>query len=360
VWRTLLVAAALGLAFRPLPPSLIERFFSEAWYPTIQPPVTSLSSLVPFALFDALLVAAVVVLIMGVARAGRTLRGWGRLVGNLLVAAAGGYLVFLISWGLNYQRQPIVVRLDWDAGRVTPAAVVVLAERAVQALNRLDGSLGERRREPASASLLQVELAPAFAAAQRTLGSTRLALPGRPKSTLLVPFFRWAGVDGMINPFGLEVLINSEALPVEQPFIVAHEWGHLAGWAREDEASYVGWLTCLRGGADARYSGWLAIYLHVRRELDAARRASLDGQLEAGPRKDLADIAARLARAQPLVQAVSWRTYDRYLRANRVDQGVMSYSEVVRLIVGTAADDDGRPRLRREAATAPRPGPREG
>ena len=43
------------------------------------------------------------------------------------------------------------------------------------------------------------------------------------------PFFRWATVDGMVNPFGLEVLINPDVLPIERPYVVAHEWGHIAG-----------------------------------------------------------------------------------------------------------------------------------
>ena len=53
----------------------------------------------------------------------------------------------------------------------------------------------------------------------------------------------------MINPFGLEVLVNPDLLPFERPFVAAHEWAHLAGYADESEASFVGWLTCMRADA---------------------------------------------------------------------------------------------------------------
>jgi hypothetical protein len=43
-----------------------------------------------------------------------------------------------------------------------------------------------------------------------------------------------------------------------------------------------------------------------------------------------------LTRAQPLVHAVSWRVYDQYLRANRVDEGLASYDAVTRLVLGSA------------------------
>ena len=47
-----------------------------------------------------------------------------------------------------------------------------------------------------------------------------------------------------------------------------------------------------------------------------------------------------------MVQQASWRTYDQFLKANRVDAGVKNYDEVVTLILGIAADADGHPRRR--------------
>ena len=113
---------------------------------------------------------------------------------------------------------------------------------------------------------------------------------------MLSPFFRWATVDGMVNPLGLEVIVNPEVLPVEQPFVIAHEWGHLAGWARESEASYVGWLTCRAGDHAARYSGWLSLYWHLRRELPRDGLRAVDalagGRAAAGPGGDCRAAAA--------------------------------------------------------------------
>jgi len=47
-------------------------------------------------------------------------------------------------------------------------------------------------------------------------------------------------------------------------------------------------------------------------------------------------IAARTARnVSPLVSTAGWRVYDRYLKANRIEEGTASYATVVRLILGT-------------------------
>jgi hypothetical protein len=139
----------------------------------------------------------------------------------------------------------------------------------------------------------------------------------------------------MINPYGLEVLVNPDLVPIERPFVVAHEWGHLAGWARESEASLVGWTTCMEGDETAQYSGWLSLFLHLRGDVTSESLARIDRALATGPHADLAAISARLAAGQPAIQRASWGAYDQFLKANRVAEGVRSYDEVVTLVIGT-------------------------
>ena len=131
------------------------------------------------------------------------------------------------------------------------------------------------------------------------LGSERLAVPGVPKRSLLERYFRVAAIDGMTDPFFLEIIVNPDTLPFERPFVLMHEWAHLAGYADESEANFVAWLACAQGDAMARYSGWLAIFEHVVASLPRTDRMTLTSQLAAGPRRDLQAAAARYARASP-------------------------------------------------------------
>jgi len=125
-------------------------------------------------------------------------------------------------------------------------------------------------------------------------------------------------------------------LPVEEPFVIAHEWSHLAGFTDEGEANFVGWLTCLRASDAAKYSGWLFLYSQAVSALPAAERAAVDERLRPGPRRDLEQIAERVRRElQPRISAAGWRVYDRYLKVNRVEAGTASYAYVVRLVLGS-------------------------
>ena len=238
-------------------------------------------------------------------------------------------------WGFNYRREPLAAKLGHEAHRVTAQA---LRELGVETADRLNALY------PAAAPVgwpeldaLPARLGPAFEVVQRQLGGGRTAVAVAPKATLLAPYFRWAGIDGMVSPFTLEILVNDAVLPFERPYIVAHEWAHLAGYAAESEASFVGWLTCLAGDDASRYSAWLYLLPRVVRHLDEQSRAQVWGRLAAGPTADLRAVALRLRAAVPLVQRNANRVYDRYLRANRVESGIASYGEVVDLVLGTTS-----------------------
>ncbi len=169
----------------------------------------------------------------------------------------------------------------------------------------------------------------------------------RPKVTLFDLYFRRAGVEGMTDPYFLETLVQRDLLPFERSFVIAHEWSHLAGFADESEANFVGWLTCLRGSVANQYSGWLFLYNELSRVVRARDRGPLAAALAPGPRADLIAIADRYRRqVNPHVSAAGWRVYDRYLKANRVAAGTASYDQVVRLVLGVRFGPDWTPRLR--------------
>jgi hypothetical protein len=328
--RIAIIAFATTAALAPLPHNLVEAWYSNRLYPSIQTAVTPLTNRVPFALLDVafLIVLGIVLLrfVRGIRR-----RGFGRtVVGGFLPFAtlvSIVYLVFLAMWGLNYRRVPIEQKLTFDDGRVTRDAVRKLGEQAVGMLNT---SYDAAHAAVPDAARLES----AFASAQEWLGARRLAATGVPKWSLLGFYFRYAAIDGMTDPFFLEVTINPDTLPFERPFVVAHEWGHLAGYADEAEANLIAWLTCVRGDAMARYSAWFAVYENVLVALPRPERAALTAKLAPGPRADAADSAARYARSSPVVRSAARDVYDSYLRANRVEEGIASYTGVVRLIIG--------------------------
>lgn len=335
MWRLALVALALAAAVAPLPRSLVEEQYSMRAYPIIQRAVTAASNATALAWFDGLLLAGAIVILLLLVRRGRIL--------NLLAFAACVWLLFLATWGLNYRRVPLREKLAYDEQRLSDENVGRMARTAVDQMNRLHAPA--HAAKPMTVDEVAVALAPAMERAARELRAEP-PVPGRPKHTALAPYFRSAGIDGMTDPFFLETLLASNLLEIEHPAALAHEWGHLAGFADESEASFFGWLTCLRGDARSQYSGWVALYPHLLAALPETARKAVHARLGPGPREDFRRIAARLEEADPRVRGVANTTYDRFLRANRVEHGIESYDEVVKIVVGAALGPNFTPVLR--------------
>jgi Protein of unknown function (DUF3810) len=344
LFRVAIVLAAVAAAAVPLPARLVEAWYSRGLYPSIQATVTPISNRVEFALLDIAVCILLFVLMVAFVRRTRSAgiaRALVRSLISLMILAATLYLAFLLLWGFNYRRVPLEAKLEFDEARATRTAARTLGELAVRNVN----ATYDLAHAPVADG---PSLEAAFQSAQQLLGALPPAVPGVPKRSLLGFYFRTAAIDGMTNPFFLEVIVNPDALPFERPFITAHEWAHLAGYAHEAEASFVAWLICTQGNGLARYSAWFAIYQHVSAALPRPDRADLAGMLEEGPRRDWLEMSKRYERASPIVRNTAMEVYDRYLKANRVEEGIASYSGVVRLMLGAGVPDGQAPRLRSE------------
>jgi hypothetical protein len=329
---------ALALWFVPLPEAVVDQFYSRDMYASMQRGVTSLTNVLPIAIMDLWILIAIVLVILRIGKLFGTIRQYGLLealsesVRRIIRAAAVLAIVFMWMWGFNYRRIP----LDNVLQDVVRRPSIEVYQAAA-----IDGNSLARRLRPAvlQAPELDIEqvaeeLREPFNEALKRLDRGSFEVPGRPKlSFLLTPFFRWSGVTGMINPLGLESIVHAELLPAERPFVLAHEWAHLAGHADEAEASAVGFLACMKGKPAAAYSASLYLIMEASAALPPEQRKTLMARLDADVRTDLEAIAARMHKESPTFSNLTGQVYDRYLKVNRVEDGTGSYRRALALIL---------------------------
>jgi hypothetical protein len=339
-----LVAAAALLQVVPLAPGWIENGYANGIYAGLARTFVPLSNGMPFAVGDAILIAIVGGLV--VYWVARLRRGPGSRLNRVAQALlrTAGVLAFVTlwfdcAWALNYRRVPVVQRVAFDPARLTPRNVEAFSAAIVADLNRT-APLAHARSE--AEPELESALATAFAPVVLRLGDRYDVIVSRPKTTIFNWWFALAGIGGEWDPFAYETLLNAEFLPFERPFALAHEWGHVAGFGDESDANLIAALTTLRSkDALIHYSGLFWAYGFLPEE---ARR-----KLRVSPlvRADLAAASRRfLRRYNPRIYAFQWTMYDKYLRANRVTAGVVSYSLFVQVLAGTPLDRDGLPLAR--------------
>lgn len=336
-----LIAAALIVQLMPIDGAWIESSYANGIYAALERTFVPLSNRLPFTLGDVLLVGIIGGVItlwivrLRVAR-GRRWRTLLELLVRTLAIAAFVALWFDMAWALNYRRAPIIARVAYDDARLTPANVTAFSRRIIADLN---ATAPRAHAEVESSRAMQIALAAAFEPVVSRLGDRWNVIVTRPKATILDRWFATAGIGGQWDPFAYETIVNTEFLPFELPFALAHEWGHAAGFGDESDANLIGALTTLRSPDPLiHYSGLFWTYGFLP---DADRkRFPISAQVAA----DITAARARFLRHyNPNVYALQWYVYDRFLKSNRVTTGVVGYSLFVRTLVGTPLDERGLP-----------------
>jgi hypothetical protein len=338
-----LIVLAFAVASVPIPPAAIEHAYANGLFAVLNAVLVPLANAVPFAVGDleALLVALLAIGGWSVAlRRAREprLRTVLRLIAHSAGLAAAVAIAFNLMWGWNYRRAPVVARVDFAASRVTTASVSAFADRIAGILNDDVGPAHERMRTE-NEDAMRAELARDFLPVVARLGDTWMPAVTVPKTTLANRIYQMAGVGGQYDPFAFETLLDPSFLQFEVPRALAHEWSHAAGFGDEGDANLIGTLTCLRSSDPLiRYSGAYWTYGELpesdRRRIHLAPAVVAD--FNAGRDRFLRYYNPRLF-------TLSWNLYDRYLRANGVTGGVVSYSRFVQLLVGTSFDASGLP-----------------
>jgi hypothetical protein len=328
------VLGAIALFWQP-GAAWIERAYVNGAYPNWEHTAFSITHPLPWSLGDPAALAGAAAIVWLIVRFVRLRRKRAQEAGMLLLnclAIASLYAIwFELSWGWNYARAPLEARMQFDPSRVTPQNATALRTQAMAQMNALAAAAHAR----ASAPLDLDGLRGAWLPAVQRAGDRWSPSVGEPKPTVANPFMLATGTSGFINPLTLNVALASDLLWFERPFDLAHEWSHDAAYAREDEANYLAIVTCLRSGDPAmQYSGWFELFLYLPQKRHYAHREFVPLVWQ-----DFAALRKRDARHINVMLAHwTWRTYNVYLKSNRIASGIANYDEVTRLMLGIPLD----------------------
>jgi uncharacterized protein DUF3810 len=149
--------------------------------------------------------------------------------------------------------------------------------------------------------------------------------------------FSYLGITGIFFPWTGEPNVNADVPDPDIPFAIAHEMAHARGFAREEEAGYVGYLACgFHPDADFRYSGVLAASIYALNALGGVDRAGhreLQDRRSPAVRRDLRALQEWSDRYSGRISRASRSINNAYLRSQGQAEGVRSYGRMVDLLV---------------------------
>ena len=329
-------------------PEAVETVYARRVFPVVARLVSAATGWMPFSLSEAIVIAGVVAIgaaglhVLLRARWRRwTAAGAASAVALLTAAIAVAVFAFDLAWGYNYDRAPVAALLRYDlapapADDLAALAAELLAQAAALREGLPEDGTGVFRLTDGRRGALG-RAARGYAAPELALRLPVPHLSAPPKLVLLSPLMSYLGIGGIFIPYTCEANVNATLPDWEIPFTSAHELAHQRGFAREEEANYVGYLACrAHPDRDFQYSGTFRAALYSLAALAQADRASygrLRGTVTAPLARDLAALAAWHRRYESRLGEVQERVNDAYLKTQGQADGVRSYGRMVDLLL---------------------------
>lgn len=315
-------------------------FYFHRLYSSISLFLRQVLGKVPFSIGDVIYAAWIITLIVYLLKICYKIlkKQWRRLGVQLLLGIQSlltVYLIFMLFWGYNYERDSLEKDLRLDVQEYNTDQLYHLADTLLQQVNNYKIALGDSMH----ATHTGTDSAAMFGQAV-----TAYQLAGRQwpslqynntciKSSLYNQLLNYMGVGGYLNPFTGEAQVNVSTPGFLHPFTICHEIAHQLGYAPEEEANFVGYLVA-NNSPDVRfrYAANFEMFMYSVRQLrrqDTTRAGELWRRTVPGIRADMKQIRDFYDQYRSPVDDYTAIIYDQYLKANKQEKGIHSYSEVV-------------------------------
>lgn len=317
-------------------PGEVDEYYSRGIYPVIAGIISRLSSFIKYSLWDIFWIFLSLFVLTGLVlvflrriKPGKYLLRFAQMLCIL-------YSLFYLTWGFNYFRSDIKTRLGWSSAGSGEESFRSVLDSLIVSANRTFINIS-----PSEYREIDEALERSYS---RCADILALNYPNgrRPPKTILVSsYFAKSGVSGYFGPFFNEVHINHYQLPVDYPFVVAHEKAHQFGLANEAEANLAAFIICTNSD-DRRlqYSGYMHLLIYFLNDArDIPGYQTFTGKID---KQVMEDILNREKYYDKLrnrkLDEIQTAANDVYLKTQNITKGVKNYNKVVALAISWYAE----------------------
>jgi hypothetical protein len=321
-------------------PLIIERYYSEGFYPFLCHILHLFFNLFPFSMGDIFYIAVIAYFIYTFFSFIKlVLKKQFKLAGILLlgivIVVQYGVLIFYLFWGMNYFRPSAGERLNLGDSNYTTARLSAVTAMLIDSANACRAHVTPADLSQSNSAIYKTAVRAVNKLSDDSV-NFRTYHPGI-KSSILTPLLNYIGTSGYYNPFSGEAQMNYQMPVFERPVTACHEMSHQMGYGPEDEADFVGFLAGI-GSHDhlLRYSAYhLAVdeFMHALRYRDSSANNELKPRISLAVHNDFKAERAYWLLYQGKAGILSSIFYDKFLKANNQPHGLETYNRMVLLVM---------------------------
>lgn len=322
-------------------PEFIERYYSSFFYPKIALALRYLLGWLPFSVGD----------VLGIFFIGLFVRELFFIFKNKFAGFVSKtlritsflsiiYVVFYLFWGLNYFRKPLEEKLKLPKSNYSTKQLTQVCQVITKKLNSHHFEITKNDTAVVKIPYSKKEIYQKSVNGYTVLSNhfpdfkyIKLSV----KHSLVSLLQSYNGISGYINPITGEAQVNRLIPKNGYPVTTCHEMAHQIGWAAEDEANFIGFLTStLNSDVYFKYSGYRMAFKYCYSEIrkqDKNLAKKIWDKLNKGIKKDYNNSYKHWKQYENPIEPYMKKGYNSYLKANKQKGGIESYNYVVDLLI---------------------------
>ncbi len=339
-------------------PDLVEKYYSLGINKVTIKLLSTITGIVPFSLYElTMYIIFIFILVFVLYLLYIILKNPNKLklflvntLINLLALFSVCYFLFVILWGINYNKTPLEYTLITNFNSYYNTNIDNIEYNKKDLENLYTYLIDETNK---TRELVKTNSSGIMIANTDYKGILSRAYIGyknidylfpnislgysNPKYILSSEIMNYTGIIGIYFPFTGEANINVAIPDIYIPSTSMHEMAHQRGFANEDEANFISYLACINHpDIDFKYSGLILALNHTANALykiDSDVYKDLSKNISDSVKNDLSYNRQFWNKYEGNISDISNDVNNSYLKANGVSDGVSSYGKMVNLLL---------------------------
>ncbi|SCH61480.1 DUF3810 domain-containing protein [Romboutsia sp. 1001713B170207_170306_H8] len=335
-------------------PLFIEKYYTQCFNKIIVQVLSNLSGIFPFSIYEVIVYVIIMSIIIFfiytlhliINHRSKLIRFIKSSIFNILSLISITYFLFIILWGLNYNKLPLesILIRQYNINNNTSLTRI---NHDISDLKKLYEFLIEKTNESKN---LAVNDKNNIVNYKNTINRAHLGfdaishiipnLDGKysnPKYILSSKLMCYTGITGIYFPFTGESNVNIAIPHTSLSSTILHEMAHQRGYASEDEANFIAYLSAINHpDKDFVYSGYrlaLSYTALTLKNIDFNAYTKLNQNLSNEVINDIKYNSKFWSKYSGKINEISDNINNSYLKSNGIKEGTENYSKMVNLLL---------------------------
>ncbi len=318
-------------------PEFIEYYYSTGIYPYISAFLRIIFGWIPFSFGDLVYIIGGVFILRFVFK---SIKNKKFPILKILSFLSIVYFCFHFFWGFNYFRIPLHKTLKIKEVKYNVDDLETFTIDVVNKLNRIHLKITHNDTVkvvlPYSRKDIYKQAINGYKNLESTYPQFNFKFRSSKNSIISLPM-TYLGTSGYLNPFTNEAQVNSMNPLINYPSTTCHEMAHQIGYAAENEANFVGFMTAINNeDIYFKYSGYYLVLRYVLNDLyrqDKELYKQTFSKINIGIVKNMRESQEFWLSYQNPIEPYTKKLFDYFLKVNKQKEGIKSYNLMVGMII---------------------------